>query len=76
MTVDEPTRWLQDANTSVKRNSFYMKKALVRHLTNSCGQEKCRCFGDTYAVPAQMRCGMDVFTPGWATADQCCRMAG
>lgn len=26
---DEQAKWLQDASTSVKRNAFYMKRALV-----------------------------------------------
>ena len=30
LTAEEPGRWLQDAGNSVKRHSFYMKKALVR----------------------------------------------
>ena len=27
---DEQAKWLQDAGNSVKRNAFYMKRALVR----------------------------------------------
>lgn len=28
--MDEQAKWLQEAGTSVKRNAFYMKRALVR----------------------------------------------
>ncbi len=27
---EEQVKWLQDASNSVKRNAFYMKRALVR----------------------------------------------
>ena len=47
MTVDEPTRWLQDASTSVKRNSFYMKKALVS-IPNTCTDARHLCSVPSY----------------------------